>query len=145
MEQYLAFGSSDLINWVRACLMIWPTGVEGLFEFRASKRGEKIGWRVAKPGPDDEDQETPILVPAFTRLFKHWKGTTTLGDEVVEVTAWVEPEPGDELGSGGFQSRLEGRCGLATGQTFRRILMLRSDDLGSVRPIPPRPRLLALG
>ena len=22
-EQYLAFGSSDLINWVRAALMIW--------------------------------------------------------------------------------------------------------------------------
>jgi hypothetical protein len=32
------------------------------------------------------------MVPAFTRLFKHWKGTTTLADEVVEVTAWVEPE-----------------------------------------------------
>jgi RecA-family ATPase len=47
-EQYLAFGSSDLINWVRATMMIWPTGVEGVFEFRAGKRREKVGWQLGE-------------------------------------------------------------------------------------------------
>jgi len=94
-EQYLAFGSSDLINWVRAALMIWPTGVEGVFEFRASKRGEKIGWRVAKPGAADEDDA--ILVPVYTRLFKHWTTKTKIAGEDVEVTAWIEAGPDDEM------------------------------------------------
>jgi hypothetical protein len=100
-EQYLAFGSSDLINWVRAALMIWPTDVEGVFEFRASKRGEKIGWKAPKPGPDgldeDDDVGEAILVPVFTRLFKHWTGSVQIAGEEVEVTAWVEPGPDDEM------------------------------------------------
>lgn len=96
-EQYLAFGSSDLINWVRATMMVWPSGVEGIFEFRASKRGEKIGWRVEKPSPDGQNEEATILVPAFTRLFKHWKSSATIGGEAVEVTAWMEAGPSDEM------------------------------------------------
>ena len=55
------------------------------------------------------------MVPAFTRLFKHWKGTTTLGDEVVEVTAWVEPEPGDELEVAQAQKKKRGGRGKTSG------------------------------
>lgn len=113
-EQYLAFGSSDLINWVRAALMIWPTQVEGVFEFRASKRGEKIGWKRPKSGPnrpcEDDDEDEPVLVPAFTRLFKHWTSSVKISGEDVEVTAWVEPEPEDEMKV--IQARVKGRGGV---------------------------------
>lgn len=94
-EQYLAFGSSDLINWVRATLLIWPVA-EGIFEFRASKRGEKIGWKVPKPGQDDKDEDEAVQVPVFTRLFKHWTTSSKIAEEDVEVTAWVEAGPDDE-------------------------------------------------
>ena len=133
-EQYLAFGSSDLINWVRASLMIWPTGVEGLFEFRAAKRGEKIGWRVEKPGADGTDGEDTVLVPAFVRLFKHWKTTATVAGEAVEVTAWVEPDPGDELDAAQARQNRRGGRGRKFGP-FEVVKYLSPDQTVSLQHI----------
>lgn len=51
------------------------------------------------------------MVPAFTRLFKHWKGSATVAGESIEVTAWVEPEPGDELEVAQAQQKRRGGRG----------------------------------
>lgn len=107
-EQYLAFGSSDLINWVRATLMIWPTAAHGIFEFRASKRREKIGWNSENP---IQGGDAPPIGAVFTRLYKHWQGRTRIGDEDVDITAWVEPTSADQLAAAQARKQFSRRGG----------------------------------
>jgi len=52
----------------------------------------------------------PVSLTTLT-LFKHWTTTTKVSDEDVEVTAWVEPDPGDELEVAQAQKKRRGGRG----------------------------------
>ena len=41
---YAGAGSADIYNFIRAELIIWPTNDQNVFSFKATKRGERIGW-----------------------------------------------------------------------------------------------------
>jgi hypothetical protein len=41
---YLASGEAGIVNWIRACLVMWPTSQRGTYRFIAAKRGARIGW-----------------------------------------------------------------------------------------------------
>jgi hypothetical protein len=41
---YAAAGNADITNWARAIMVVDSTKVHGVFQFRAAKRGSRIGW-----------------------------------------------------------------------------------------------------
>jgi hypothetical protein len=42
---YAGAGGAELTNWARAIMVISPTQTKDTYEFRAAKRGKRIGWR----------------------------------------------------------------------------------------------------
>jgi len=69
--QYLAAGDARIANWPRAMLQIEPVA-KGVYRFRASKRGQRIGWTW-----DGE--------PTTERYFRH----------AVGQVRWIDATPED--------------------------------------------------
>lgn len=59
---YLGGGSAEWANWARAVLALRSLGSHSVFELRAGKRGERLGWK-------DEDGEAK----AYSKLIAHAK------------------------------------------------------------------------
>ena len=85
---YAGAGNADLTNWARAILVIDPTKILGTFQFRAAKRGRRIGWA-------DEDGQR-----VYDRYFCHhagaaifWRDATDEDLERVEQAKSNKGEP----------------------------------------------------
>jgi len=71
---YLGGGSAEWANWSRAILTLQKTDAANVFELRAAKRGNRLGWKEA-------DESTV----AYNRFIAHNKEPGTI--------CWVEVEP----------------------------------------------------
>lgn len=97
--QYLMIGHSDLTNWARAVLAIWPVeGQEGVFQFIAAKRGAEIGWKEPVSSRENDDGEQQLR-PVFTRYFRHNRNE--------QGVFWSEAESSEILQAG--RDRRSGR------------------------------------
>ena len=45
---YAGAGGAEITNWARAVIVVSSTQTQGTFEFRAAKRGRRIGWQNEK-------------------------------------------------------------------------------------------------
>ena len=80
---YLGGGSAEWANWSRAILTMQKTEAATVFELRAAKRGNRLGWKEA-------DRSTVV----YNRFIAHYKEPGTI--------CWmgVEPDLVEGLGKG---------------------------------------------
>jgi hypothetical protein len=82
---YLGSGSSELANWPRAVLAIRSLGSATVFELRAGKRGQRLGWKEPDGGT------------AYARLIAHWREPG--------VICWREADPSEGTAAPGRPTR----------------------------------------
>ena len=64
---YAAAGSADINNFLRGDLVIWPTNDPHVFAFKATKRGERIGWFNTRElffAHSTDSNGIPLWIPA---------------------------------------------------------------------------------
>jgi hypothetical protein len=73
-SSYSAAGSAEWMNWARAVLTVKKTEVNSVFELKADKRGNRLGWKEA-------DNTTT----AYNKFIAHCKDPGTI--------CWIDVEP----------------------------------------------------